>query len=138
MRTTPRRPKWWQVYTLLPLLVGLYWPEMKAPLTETGHVVAELGILFLIFGFMQFWLRSNKSALMASDPYEVGWGIKYHEITAASLHANQDGEQSTSEPPIFRLPPAAIKGVLADTFEWDAREDQASQFADRSAVAQRE
>ena len=52
--------------------------------TETEHIIAELGILFLIFGFVQLWLRANRSALMNSDPAEAGWRINLYEIPVAA------------------------------------------------------
>jgi len=45
----------------LPLLLGLFLPEMRASLTETEHIIAELGILCLVVGFTQLWLRANRS-----------------------------------------------------------------------------
>ena len=49
MASRKRQPQWWQLYVALTLLTGLFLPETKAALTETEHVIAELGILFLIF-----------------------------------------------------------------------------------------
>ena len=39
---------------------------------------------------------------------------------------------------MLQIPASEIKGVLSDTFEWDAPEDEASVFADRSAVLRKE
>ena len=43
MSSETKNPKWWQLYVMLPLLVGLFWPEMQAHLTETEHIIAQLG-----------------------------------------------------------------------------------------------
>ena len=138
MWTEKKHPSWWQLYVMLPVLVGLFWPEEKAALTETEHVIAELGILFLIFGFVQLWLRANRSALLYLDGEEGRWRTNRYEFPAAQLRDLDDHEDGAERRPMFQIPASEIKGVLSDTFEWDAPEDPSSVFADRSAVARKE
>jgi hypothetical protein len=134
--STKKHPQWWQLYVMLPVLVGLFWPETRAALTQTEHVIAELGILALIFGFTHLWLRANRSALAGSDPAEFGWGVKLYEIPPHQQDAaEEDGDRAS----LRRDPgttPTNIKGVLADTFEWDFPENDARVFAGRTNLSQ--
>ena len=138
MWTEKKHPSWWQLYVMLPVLVGLFWPEEKAALTETEHVIAELGILFLIFGFVQLWLRANRSALLYLDGEEGRWRSNRYEFPAAQLRDLDDHEDRAERLPMFQIPASEIKGVLSDTFEWDMSEDPSNVFADRRAVARKE
>jgi len=138
MWTEKKHPKWWQLYVILPLLVGLFWPEMRAALTEPEHVIAEIGILFLIFGFVQVWLRANRSALMNLDEEEGQWRIHVYQIPPTEPRAPDDVEQRTSQRPVFQIPVSEIKGVLSDTFEWEAPEGEASVFADQRGFSRKE
>lgn len=138
MSSQTQGPKWWQVYVGLPLLVGLFWPEMSLSLTETGHIVAQLGILFLIFGFMQVWIRANRSALMGLDAEEGKGQFKICQIPPAGLRMIDDIEARRSESPLLQIPAAGLKGVLSDTFEWDAPEEGSGVFADHGAVSRKE
>ena len=138
MWTEKKHPSWWQLYVMLPVLVGLFWPEEKAALTETEHVIAELGILFLIFGFVQLWLRANRSALMNIDPAEAGWRISLYEVPVEQLRDLEDDEDRAGRRRMLQMPTPEIRGVLSDTFEWDVPEEEASVFAHRSAVPRKE
>ena len=131
-----KHPSWWQLYVMLPVLVGLFWPEERAALTETEHVIAELGILALIFGFVQLWLRANRSALMNIDPAEAGWRIRLYEIPVEQLRALRELEDAAT-PRRRELPAGEIKGVLGDAFDWGFPEDESSVFADRSTAARK-
>jgi len=136
MSTEKKHPKWWQLYVMLPVLVSLFYPETRATLTETEHIIAEVGLLFLIFGFVQVWLRANRSALMSIDPAEAGWRIKLYEIPMEQLRALRELEDAAT-PRRRELPAGEIKGVLGDAFDWGFPEDESSVFADRSTAARK-
>jgi len=138
MSSEKKHPKWWQVYVMLPLLVGLFLPEMQAALTEPEHVIAELGILALIFGFVHLWLRANRSALMNMDEEAGQWRIRVYQIPPTGPRALDDVEQRTSQPRMFQIPVSEIKGVLSDTFEWEAPEGEESVFADERGLSRKE
>ena len=61
---TYRNPKWWQVYGILPLAIGLFALETRFRFSAMGHRTAQFGILFLIFGLTRLWLNSNRVALI--------------------------------------------------------------------------
>ena len=61
---TYRNPKWWQVYGILPLALGLFALETRFRFSAMGHRAAQFGILFLVFGLTRLWLNSNRVALI--------------------------------------------------------------------------
>jgi len=40
---------------------------MKTPLSETEHRAADVGIVLLIFGLVELWLRANRLAMLSED-----------------------------------------------------------------------
>jgi hypothetical protein len=133
-----QKPQWWQVYVGLAVLVGLFLPEMQARLTEPEHIIAEIGILFLIFAFMQYWLRANRSALMDYDPDEENSGIKLYQIPPMQLDGIEESRPVGPTRQMVETPVSEIKGVLGDTFEWDSSEENASVFGAPRGLARRE
>jgi hypothetical protein len=134
MKKQRTHPRWWQVYVMLPFLVGLFWPEMEARLSEAGHVILELGIVLLIFAFIQVWLRANRSALLQLEEPEDLWQSHIHVFPAAQLRPHENMEEDAGS----HTPAPEIKGVLSNTFEWAAAEDEASVFGDRTAALRKE
>ena len=61
------RPKWWLLYLLLPVLVGLLVIEIRIPISEMGHRVVEVGIVLLVFGLIELWLRANDANIRAGQ-----------------------------------------------------------------------
>ncbi len=59
------RPKWWLLFLLLPVLVGLFVIDTKAPISDAGHRVLEVGIVLLVFGLIELWLRANDANIRA-------------------------------------------------------------------------
>jgi hypothetical protein len=108
------RPRWWQVYLIVPLLITLFMLDGRLKLSQRGHQIVQLGILVFIYWLVHLWLRANAQAL--SDPEQR----KFHGtviITRAPFHriANKGSDGS----PTPQLPDSEIKGVLSDTFEMD-------------------
>jgi hypothetical protein len=138
MSSKKQNARWWQVYLMVPVLLGLFWPETRAPLTQTEHVIAELGILALIFSAVRWWLRANRSALMSSDARDAGWGVRVYEIPTERLRDMEHTEDRPSEHPVRRIAVSNNQGVLSDTFQRDLPEDAVSVFAYRSTVLRKE
>lgn len=59
------RPKWWILFLLLPVLVGLFVIDYKAPISDAGHRVMGVGIVLLVFGLIELWLRGNDTNIRA-------------------------------------------------------------------------
>jgi hypothetical protein len=124
MRPKHRQPQWWQLYLGLPLLCGLYVPEMRLYVPQTEHVVLQLGILAVIFIFLRVWLRANAQALRAMDLdalVEPGaWRMRLYTLPPAEPADGRSFSVSRAQP---CLPEVEVKGVLETTFEWH-REDE--------------
>jgi hypothetical protein len=108
-------------------MAGLFWPETRAPLTETEHILAEIGIVVLIFGSVQLWLRANRSALMQIDQPEAGWSVKLHEVPEAQLRALHEAEDRVGSRPEPQIPASEIPGVLETAIQTAAPDGESRQ-----------
>lgn|SRR5574341_1730883 len=61
------KPKWWQLFALLPAMVGLLVIESQVATLPLEHQVLQLGILILIFGLIALWVRVNTDTIMNED-----------------------------------------------------------------------
>lgn len=59
-----RGPKWGILYVIVPLVAGLFGLEMKAPLPEAGHRIAQVCVILLTYGLVALWLRANRLAIL--------------------------------------------------------------------------
>ena len=123
-RAKARKPQWWQLYAMLPLLAVLFLLEMRLPFTSTEHIIAQLGLLWLIYWFVQVWMRANRRALMGldeePDEQEGHWRIRVLEFPATEASALQG--RNRERQPMLHLPESGLKGVLSTTFEMDERD----------------
>lgn len=138
MLTDKKNPKWWQLYLMLLGLVGLFWAETRAILSQTEHTIAEIGILCLIFGFVRMWLRANRSALLRMEEEECRWALNIQEFQAAQLREVEEAKDRTAARPEFESPANETKGVLGDTLDWGIFKDDAAVFAHRKSVLEKE
>ncbi len=104
------RPRWWQLYLTLPLLLALFLVERRLRLSAGGHLAAQIGIVLLIYGLIDVWLRANARALSRADQDETHETIIISPIPSRRLPHHR---------PMFEFPDAEIKGTLSDTFEID-------------------
>lgn len=111
------RPKWWQLYLTLPLLVSLFVVDYHLRISGRGHEAVQIAILILIYGLMHLWLKANASALSKMDQREHAG-----RVTVIEIPWEQDSDRNGVEPAMFLLPDSEIKGVLSDTFEIDYRD----------------
>ena len=108
------RPKWWQVYLVLPLLAALFAVENRLKLSARGHQATQMGIVLLVFGLVHLWLKANAIALSNMDRRQYYRGTRVYRIPPAQLP-----ETDKRWDRILYLPDAEIKGVLSGTFEMD-------------------
>jgi hypothetical protein len=107
-------PKWWQLYLTVPLLVVLFLLENRLKLSQRGHIVAQIGILLLVYGLIHWWLKANAAALSKMDRRQ-----SHGRITVIQIPPTQLPDAGTDNQPMFGFPDSEIKAVLSDTFEMD-------------------
>ena len=62
MQRTPRKPGWWMLYALVPLMGGLLVLEHGASLSPRGHQYAQVGIVLFIYGLVWLWASARALA----------------------------------------------------------------------------
>jgi hypothetical protein len=67
MQGKKHRPSWWLLYLSLPMLMGLLLFERRLTMSDTGHRLAEIIIVLVIFGFIRVWLNANTGAIIQED-----------------------------------------------------------------------
>lgn len=114
MLTSNFRPRWWQLYLTLPLLIALFAADSRLKISTRGHQAVQTGIVLLVFGLVHLWLKANSNALTRMDQEYVDKTFTVFQIPASQL-SESNGENRQ----ILQLPESEIKGVLSDTFEMD-------------------
>ncbi len=108
MSSRTLRPKWWQLYLGLPLLLTLFIVDHQLDISVLDHQVVQIGIVLLIYGFIYVWLKANRRAFSQMDREQNGGRIVVMRMPFMKL---PEGRQA------FQLPDSEVKGVLSDTFE---------------------
>lgn len=100
------RPKWWRLYALGPLMMGLLILESRFALSPAIHQALEGGIILVTFGLMVLWVHANRAALEDEEIPGLEWSLP-------------------SNPSERRLPDSAIlpstgdNGPDGDLYEFD-------------------
>jgi hypothetical protein len=114
MSTNTSRPKWWQVYLTLPLLIALFIVDSRLKLSERGHQAVQIGIILLVYGLVHLWLKANAAALSNMDRQ------KFHgTVIVTRIPLQQLSKPKYDKHPMFQLPDHEIKNILSDTFKMD-------------------
>src|SRR5574341_498409 len=108
MSSRDDRPKWWQVYLTLPLLIVLFVLDSQLKISTRGHAIVQSGILLLVYGLVHLWLKANARALSKMDQELIEGKITVIQIPQDHL----DNEQKDKHPR-FQFPHSEIKGVLS-------------------------
>ncbi len=112
MITQTARPKWWQVYLALPLLIVLFIFDNRLKISGRGHQAVQIGIILLVYGLVHLWLKANQAALAEYGQYRGTVIIsKPHVYKLANMHSKNR--------PMVQLQDTEIKGTLSDTFEME-------------------
>ena len=109
-----RRPKWWQLYLVVPLLIVLFAMDGRLKISTGGHQMVQIGILIFIFGLVHFWLKANATALSNLDRERFKG-----TYTVIEIPPSREAESSHEQYLVLRPSNAEIKGVLDNTFEID-------------------
>jgi len=108
------RPKWWQVYLTLPLLIMLFMADTRLKLSARGHQVLQIGIILLVYGLVHLWLKANAKALAQMDQRQFRG-----TVTVTRIPSYQLPESNNDKRPMFQYSNSEIKGTLSDTYEMD-------------------
>jgi hypothetical protein len=114
MSTDHARPRWWQLYLVLPLMAALFAVDTRLKLSTRGHQVIQIGAVLLIYGLVRMWLRANARALSAMDQEQFDGRVIITRLQTYQLPSTENKRR-----PMFQLPDSEIKGTLSQTFEMD-------------------
>lgn len=103
------RPKWWQIYLLLPLLIGLFLIDFRLNLSDRGHQVLQIGILLFVYWLAHLWMKANQIT------YEKKGNTKSSVIITLVPTSRLNGEKLQ---PLFH-PNSEVAGIFDDTFQID-------------------
>jgi hypothetical protein len=106
------RPKWWQLYLSIPLLIGLFALDARLKISTRGHQAVQIVILLFVYGLIYLWLKSNAPSLSKMDQRQDHGSIRVIRVPVSSLP-----DSDTERRSMLELPASEIKGVLSDTFE---------------------
>lgn len=62
MNTHTARPSWWQLWLLFPVLAILAYVDVNVSMSPLSHRAVEIGIVPVLFGLVEVWLRANAAA----------------------------------------------------------------------------
>jgi hypothetical protein len=99
-----RKPAWWQLYLLVPIMGALLFSEYLAPLPGASPQIVDAGIVVLIFGAMLAWVQFN-GGLIERDNMDKDKSSQDLKITVyePSSKTNGNGNGSGDSTP-FALP----------------------------------
>jgi hypothetical protein len=114
------KPKWWQLYLLLPLAVLLFVLERRLPFSTSGHRAAQIGIILVTYGLAHLWLRANRAALTETEQERHQWEAT---LIVSVIPNPLDGETRSGDgrQPALLLPEpeSKSKNTLGDTSKLD-------------------
>jgi hypothetical protein len=67
MTKDPMRPKWWILYLIIGSILGLFWLEAKAALSDSAHTIIEVSLVIILYCLVIAWLQANEVALLMEE-----------------------------------------------------------------------
>ena len=95
MLNKERKPAWWQLYILVPVMLGLILVEQLDPLPGIASEFVDLSVVVLTFGTMLAWMRIN-SGLIEYDEMEKDESLRDLRITIYDPQADTSNEVGES------------------------------------------
>jgi hypothetical protein len=99
-----KHPRWWQVGPFVLVMEALYFLERQAPLSTTGHVVVQLGILLLVYGLLFLWVNANQGAWLYESYEAEARQITVRTVPPCAEPSVISGENGSQDQP-FGLDP---------------------------------
>lgn len=59
MKRAERRPGWGWLWAIFGLMIGLFYLESRLPLSGTMRILAQLGVLVIVYFLTDLWVSSN-------------------------------------------------------------------------------
>jgi hypothetical protein len=59
MKHKSRKPRWGWLYAIFGVMVALFYLETRLALSGTVRIIAQLGVLTLVYYFVDQWLGAN-------------------------------------------------------------------------------
>jgi predicted ferric reductase len=112
MTSSNARPKWWQLYLSLPLIVVLFVLDHQLNISTHAHQALQIGILVVVYGLIYRWLKANSMALSRMDQEQYYGRVTFVQIQPPLLHEDQ-----AERHPMLQLPNSEVKGILGNTLE---------------------
>jgi len=110
MKSTEKRPSWWKLYIIFPLLLALFTVDSRLKISARGHQAVQIAIVLIVFGLTQLWIKANSSALVKMDQRQ------YHGTYTVLEYPPYQQIVSNKK---LQIPDTEVKGLLNDTFEMD-------------------
>ncbi len=67
--------KWWLLFAIFPLSVGLLWLDGRLTLQPQGHQLLEMGIVLISFGLMALWVRANQAEIARESATHTTYSV---------------------------------------------------------------
>jgi hypothetical protein len=74
------RPKWWLLYLSNIFVFGLFWLEVNAPLSETGHKWVEVGLVIILYGLIMAWIKANEVGLINEEREKYKKKVAWNDL----------------------------------------------------------
>ncbi len=75
------KPKWWRLYAIVPVMIGLLLLEAQWRLSSWEHKLAQLGIVLFALALVVLWSLSNLYALVIEDSADDSLSVHPLPIT---------------------------------------------------------
>lgn len=97
-----RKPAWWQLIGLLPLMLLLLIGDIALDLPSWAHEALEIAIVLAIFGAMLIWVHIN-ARLLNQNELEKGTSLEDLQITVYEPTL-ESPEGDSNDPMRFEIP----------------------------------
>jgi len=110
------QPRWWQLYLVLPLAVGLFWGIQQLHASGTALSLLQVGALVLVGVYVEVWQLTNKMALLRHPFVEEQYQRVYND--QAVTRQGDNGWERANEPVVvaefysnlFPFPEVMVEG----------------------------
>lgn len=105
------KPKWWQLFALLPVMIGLLMLEAQAAFSTEIHRIAQFLIVITFFGAAWLWVHANEVAIINERASKIRLiemldPSEREETNNSGLEQIDWSKYEEVEPPTFGTTPA--------------------------------